>query len=635
MLKKTIGFACAAACLGAFGAPTFGVVDGKYVIDVPTNEDYTLTADDVATMMNEVFVTLFPDMHEYIVATTVAQLTPQTEGLIPALCLEEEDDFIYIIEDSLIDMGLLINVERYFRRILEIITDQLCWHDSLINVKDDDGGSDIFDDGGNDDGQDGGQDDDGEKPKKRSWWRRFLDWLKRLFGGKKKNKPEAPEAPEVPENPETPESPEAPEAPEAPDAPEAPAKPKKPSIWDRIFRRKKKDEEEQPAQEPTEEQPADEPVSENPQPADEPIEEQPVDEPVEEQPAEDTPLPVDETAEGGSSDEGDSPLSGDRISFNIVYTSCDVVDDNEEGIDGEDDGAEHVSDGENPGVAGDDPHSQERKPYNERFYMLYGYDSVPEGLDLSATLQYLQENGFGDNDLYRARITANEESDQHYYIRRAEPGEHYCDFCGVKLTGTWSVLKDGRERCAECEKTAITKVRDFRKIYKQIHKRMETIFGIKIRSKIEIRITTATEIAKEFGEKFVPTPHSDARVLGFAQRLSNGKTRLFLENGSPRIQTEKTLVHELTHVWQYENMDVLWNPRDPVAIEGMAVWTEAQYLVCIGEEKRAIDYVSHRSAEQSEYGQGMREYIQKYPLRKSSTATHKTPFSNPGKNPIH
>ena len=32
----------------AFGAPTMGVVDGKYVIDVPTNEEYTLTADDAA-----------------------------------------------------------------------------------------------------------------------------------------------------------------------------------------------------------------------------------------------------------------------------------------------------------------------------------------------------------------------------------------------------------------------------------------------------------------------------------------------------------------------------------------------------------------------------------------------------------
>ena len=53
MLKKTIGFACAAVCLGAFGAATFGVVDGKYMVDVPEGEDYTLTADDVATMMDE------------------------------------------------------------------------------------------------------------------------------------------------------------------------------------------------------------------------------------------------------------------------------------------------------------------------------------------------------------------------------------------------------------------------------------------------------------------------------------------------------------------------------------------------------------------------------------------------------
>ena len=54
MKKVLMAFGAAvAASFCAFGAPTFGVVDGKYVIDVPANEDYTLTADDVATMMNE------------------------------------------------------------------------------------------------------------------------------------------------------------------------------------------------------------------------------------------------------------------------------------------------------------------------------------------------------------------------------------------------------------------------------------------------------------------------------------------------------------------------------------------------------------------------------------------------------
>ena len=54
MKKVLMAFGAAvAANFCAFAAPTFGVVDGKYVIDVPANEDYTLTADDVATMMNE------------------------------------------------------------------------------------------------------------------------------------------------------------------------------------------------------------------------------------------------------------------------------------------------------------------------------------------------------------------------------------------------------------------------------------------------------------------------------------------------------------------------------------------------------------------------------------------------------
>ena len=50
MLKKISACACVAACLGAFGAPTMGEDDGKYVIDVPAGETYALTADDVTAI---------------------------------------------------------------------------------------------------------------------------------------------------------------------------------------------------------------------------------------------------------------------------------------------------------------------------------------------------------------------------------------------------------------------------------------------------------------------------------------------------------------------------------------------------------------------------------------------------------
>ena len=57
MLMKMLVPACVLACAGAFAAPTCEVVDGKYVFTVPEGETYTLTAEDVATMMSEDYVT--------------------------------------------------------------------------------------------------------------------------------------------------------------------------------------------------------------------------------------------------------------------------------------------------------------------------------------------------------------------------------------------------------------------------------------------------------------------------------------------------------------------------------------------------------------------------------------------------
>ena len=53
VLVAAMGIAGVFVSAAALAAPTMGVVDGKYVIDVPANEEHTLTADDVAAMMNE------------------------------------------------------------------------------------------------------------------------------------------------------------------------------------------------------------------------------------------------------------------------------------------------------------------------------------------------------------------------------------------------------------------------------------------------------------------------------------------------------------------------------------------------------------------------------------------------------
>ena len=95
-----------------------------------------------------------------------------------------------------------------------------------------------------------------------------------------------------------------------------------------------------------------------------------------------------------------------------------------------------------------------------------------------------------------------------------------------------------------------------------------------------------------------------------------------------------TLVHELTHIWQYtmwpqEDVDKFYPDRTRylLAHEGMAVWTEVQYLMAMGEVERAISLKRSREVDESEYGVGMLLYLAKYRIRDSRSF-------NPGKTPF-
>lgn len=84
----------------------------------------------LTNLMNEVFVTLFADNQPFISAVTPGEYeAPITYSLELD---EESDKCIYIIEDSQLDLGLLIAVERNLNRIFQIIADYLNWNDEKI-----------------------------------------------------------------------------------------------------------------------------------------------------------------------------------------------------------------------------------------------------------------------------------------------------------------------------------------------------------------------------------------------------------------------------------------------------------------------------------------------------------------------
>ena len=168
---------------------------------------------------------------------------------------------------------------------------------------------------------------------------------------------------------------------------------------------------------------------------------------------------------------------------------------------------------------------------------------------------------------------------------------------------------------------------------------MQSFFNIRYRASIRVQTADARAIAKGYGSIFKPTTGYAARVLGYAQ-LKGGKYSLIVENGSPRLSTIETMVHEMTHIWQYINWNMsqvedIYRMNDPyctkiatdIVYEGMAVWASVQYLYQIGETYFAAQIEQIQRSRYDIYGVGFRLYCEQYPLVKDSSLLGYTPFS--------
>ncbi|MBQ9992117.1 MAG: hypothetical protein IJP33_01665, partial [Firmicutes bacterium] len=149
----------------------------------------------LTNLLNEVFVTLFADNQPFISAVTPGSYdAPLTYSLALEEGLEAADKCIFIIEDSQLDIGLLIAVERNVNRILQIITDYLTWNDEQIaesirkqTAPVEEKKAEPFN----------VYEDDSKQEKKKCLCRRIWDWFKGLFKKKKAGEGSPESAPEA------------------------------------------------------------------------------------------------------------------------------------------------------------------------------------------------------------------------------------------------------------------------------------------------------------------------------------------------------------------------------------------------------------------------------------------------------
>lgn len=267
--------------------------------------------------------------------------------------------------------------------------------------------------------------------------------------------------------------------------------------------------------------------------------------------------------------------------------------------------------------------------YQKSCFLKFGYENFDECLLTSRTLSYLSAFGFDENQLTHIRK---------YAVRKYEyvPSEnsHYCDFCGKEVSeGKYRTLDDGREQCKHCEKTAIETVKEFRKLFRLVKKQFERVYRVKLNETIHIYLTTAEEIAAELGSTFTPTPGFDARAVGFARRQTvDGKLEhsIYIEKSSPLEAAMATIAHELTHIWQYGHWDLdamngLGEFEKQERMEGMATWSEIQFMYSTGHYKYATHLAVTSRARTDVYGRGLVRYEKAFPLAQDGVI-RKSPF---------
>lgn len=271
-----------------------------------------------------------------------------------------------------------------------------------------------------------------------------------------------------------------------------------------------------------------------------------------------------------------------------------------------------------------------RKKINGRNdYLTYGGDEIPKVFDISGTITFLECLGLGtDKDtvhhhrkaFYAGKYklddftitpdieTTRIESDQTTIGSSWRgKGKHQCDFCGKHYPQSdMTIIDSSLERCPECSAVAVKEFDGLLDLYRNARDFLEQDMGIAVRQDISVKFAHTRRIQDEAGIEFLPTSQMDPRAIGIA--MSNGRI-IMVENGAPSHSILATLVHEMTHIWQYDNLDHerMKAENGLLLIEGHAMWAE---LECLERKNLAKELCAVGKRRTDVYGEGYRTIVQ-------------------------
>lgn len=182
--------------------------------------------------------------------------------------------------------------------------------------------------------------------------------------------------------------------------------------------------------------------------------------------------------------------------------------------------------------------------------------------------------------------------DKNLTIAQARP----CAFCGRPILGSGILLDDGRAMCQNCASHRATSKKEVTELLKRAYNLIESTYGVKVPAGIKIKFARQEELNKDIGYG----------VLGY---YSPSKHLIKILRGGPEANILATLVHELTHAWQWREGNV--GHLDKVYKEGHSTYVEIECLRVDGYHELAEHMHQANMKRQDEYGEGYRFWLEK------------------------
>ena len=238
-----------------------------------------------------------------------------------------------------------------------------------------------------------------------------------------------------------------------------------------------------------------------------------------------------------------------------------------------------------------------KKDADKLSFLKYGGSELPAGLkDIDLLINFIKDYfSTGDLDLLaksRLRI-----SDKEY---------GNCDFCGKEMKNSeMTRLGDGRMRCPDCSEDAVDTESQFRQLCDKAKELFKSYLDIDFSTiPHEAKLISAVGLHKMRGYEFNITNGYDARkILGLA--WDKQKDVFYVENGRKPIDTLEIIVHEMTHIWEYQDKGFAKvKTANEDWVEGLAVWTELYLMGKYGldKEKDRQKWLERTD----EYGRGLK-----------------------------